>query len=329
MARATLKSIALELGVAVTTVSRAMRDDPAIRAETRRRVKQKADELGYVPDRAGVRLRTGKTNVISVLFPIERNMSNYQTRLLEAIAERLKGSGYHLNTSYYFDEEDALRETRYLVETRAADGIILNNTSPRDPRVRYMLDNNFPFAVHGRTDWSERHAYYDYDNHRFATLAVEKLTQLGRRKILAILPPESANYRFEMLSGLEAAADDISVVTCPEVHADSPYLEIDKAVEEAVDALPQIDGILASSPVSCMAAVSAVERRGRKLGKDIDVLSREAIPFLKMFRSELIVAYEDVASAGLFLVDALRQQIEHSECCPLQHLATPSMSDFR
>jgi len=329
MARATLKTIALELGVAVTTVSRAMRDDPAIKAETRRRVKQKADELGYVPDRAGVRLRTGKTNVISVLSPIERNMSNYQTRLLEAVAERLKGSGYHLNTSYYFDEEDALRETRYLVETRAADGIIINNTSPRDPRVRYMLDNNFPFAVHGRTDWCERHAYYDYDNRRFATLAVGKLAQLGRRRILAILPPEKANYRFEMLSGLEAAPDGISVVTCPEVHADSPYPDIDRAVQEAVSAQPQIDAILASSPVSCMAAVSAVERHGRKLGKDIDVLSREAIPFLKMFRSELIVAYEDVASAGLFLVDALRQQIEQPECLPLQHLATPSMSDFR
>lgn len=328
MARPTLKSIALELGVAVTTVSRAMRDDPAIKAETRQRVRQKADELGYVPDRAGVRLRTGKTNVISVLFPIERNMSNYQTRLLEAIAERLKGSGYHLNTSYYFDEKDALRETRYLVETRAADGMIINNTSPCDPRVRYMLESKFPFAVHGRTEWCQSHAYYDYDNRRFAELAVQKLAQRGRKLILAILPPESANYRLEMLLGLEAACDDINVVICPGVHADSPYLDIDKAVGEAVNSQSQIDGILASSPVSCMAAVSAVERQGRQLGKDIDVLSREAIPFLKMFRSELIVAYEDVASAGLFLVDALRQQIEQPELTPLQYLATPINKDF-
>ncbi|MBC7479941.1 MAG: LacI family DNA-binding transcriptional regulator, partial [Pseudorhodobacter sp.] len=62
--RPTLKTIAAETGLAIATVSRALKDAPDIGEETKRRVRETAERLGYRPNRAGVRLRTGKTNVI-------------------------------------------------------------------------------------------------------------------------------------------------------------------------------------------------------------------------------------------------------------------------
>ncbi|EJZ17429.1 LacI family DNA-binding transcriptional regulator, partial [Rhizobium sp. Pop5] len=61
--RPTLKTIAFMTGLGVTTVSRALKDAPDIGAETKERVRMVARQLGYQPNRAGVRLRTGKTNV--------------------------------------------------------------------------------------------------------------------------------------------------------------------------------------------------------------------------------------------------------------------------
>ena len=56
----TLKTIARATGLAVATVSRALGDAPDLRADTKARVARVAAELGYVPNRAGLRLRTGR-----------------------------------------------------------------------------------------------------------------------------------------------------------------------------------------------------------------------------------------------------------------------------
>ena len=66
----TLRTISEISGLAVPTVSRALNDAPDIGRETKQRVREIAREIGYVPNRAGVRLRTGKTNVISLVLDV-------------------------------------------------------------------------------------------------------------------------------------------------------------------------------------------------------------------------------------------------------------------
>ena len=60
--RPTLRTIADLCGLGVPTVSRALNDSPEIGEETKRRIRQIAEEVGYIPDRAGLRLRTGQTS---------------------------------------------------------------------------------------------------------------------------------------------------------------------------------------------------------------------------------------------------------------------------
>jgi LacI family transcriptional regulator len=66
--RPTLKTIAFLTGLGVTTVSRALKNGPEIGQDTKQRVRLIAQQIGYRPNRAGVRLRTGKTNVISLIL---------------------------------------------------------------------------------------------------------------------------------------------------------------------------------------------------------------------------------------------------------------------
>ena len=66
--RPTLKTIAYMTGLGISTVSRALKNGPEIGEATRARVQLIARQIGYRPNRAGVRLRTGKTNVITVVL---------------------------------------------------------------------------------------------------------------------------------------------------------------------------------------------------------------------------------------------------------------------
>ncbi|MDA4634400.1 LacI family DNA-binding transcriptional regulator, partial [Escherichia coli] len=147
--RPTLKTIAFMAGLGVTTVSRALKDAPEIGQATKNRVQLIARQIGYRPNRAGVRLRTGKTNVISLVLNAQSEIMGLTSNLVYGISEVLAETPYHLIVTPYSPENDPMQPIRYIIETGSADGIIMSQTQPSDPRVRYLTDHHFPFATHG------------------------------------------------------------------------------------------------------------------------------------------------------------------------------------
>jgi LacI family transcriptional regulator len=72
-----------------------------------------------------------------------------------------------------------------------------------------------------------------------------------------------------------------------------------------------------------MATTLAVEKLGRQLGHGLDIASKEAIPFLKAFRSEIMVTHEDIGLTGRFLAEAVIEAIEKPSRPPRQKLLLP------
>lgn len=330
--RPTLKTISQLSGFAVPTVSRALSDAPDIGQETKKTVRRIAAEIGYVPNRAGLRLRTGRTNVISLVLPIENDVMNHTAQLISGLASELRNTRYHLNVTPWFIGEDPLKSVRYIVETKSADAIILNATMPQDPRVAYLMEQRFPFATHGRTDWSRDHPYFDYDNGAFANIGIRKLSERGRSSIFAILPPSDQSYSQSMARGATAASVEkgMRLRICDKITSDFPAEVIRDRILEVLTGDPGIDGILVGSTVASMAAVDAVdvfESASPLHGRQIDVFGKEAMPFRSLFRKELLSMPEDVKRAGRFLARAALQAIQSPELAPLQELEVPVESE--
>jgi LacI family transcriptional regulator len=325
-ARPTLKTIAALTGLAVATVSRALKDAPDIGEETKRRVREVAARVGYRPNRAGVRLRTGKTNVIALVRSTEDDVMNHTSQMINAIAKALRGTSYHMILMPYFPEEDILAPIRYLVETGSADGVIINQTTPDDPRVRYMQDRGFPFATHGRTDMGVVHPYFDFDNDAFARLMVRAMAARGRRRLLLVAPPKQQSYARHMMTGFldEAAALGLTATITDEVTSDSPPAAVEAFAARTFSAPVLPDGVVLGSATASMAMVTGGETRGLVLGRDFDVATKDSVHFLHRFRSAMLVVHEDVSHAGDFLARAVMDAIEHrGEHPAAQHLAVP------
>lgn len=325
----TLKTISRLSGLAVPTVSRALNDAPDIGAETKRLVRRIADEIGYVPNRAGVRLRTGRTNVISLVMSTEHDVMNHTARLISSVAGALRGTPFHLNITPYFPSEDPMKPIRYVVETGSADAVIFNQTEPADPRVAWLLERGFPFATHGRTQWADKHPYFDYDNTTWGQIGVRRLYEASRRHILLIAPPVLQSYAQHIIGGASDAARMIGVrlTTLQGATSDSASAEVHAAVRAHLTADPSIDGIICSSTSATMAAVGALESVGRSIGRDIDVFAKEAIPFLTLFRPGIIAMQEDVARAGEFLARAAIRAAREPDLPPMQGLDVPVDGD--
>lgn len=322
----TLKTIAQLTGLAVPTISRALGGAEDISVSTRARVRRVADEIGYVPNRAGVRLRTGRTNVISLVLSSEHELMNHTAKLISSVAGGLRHTPYHLIITPYFVDEDPLKPVRYIVETGSADAVILNQIKPDDPRVVYLLEKNFPFVTHGRTQWSDKHAYADFDNGAFAQIAVRELAARGRRQILLIAPPDDQTYAQVMIDGAKSIAAELglSLTVLPGATSDAAIDVIEAEVGRYLSDGHVVDAVVCPSSNSSLAVISAVEDVGLVIGDTVDLFSKEVAPLLKRVRKEVMTVSEDIASAGDFMVQAAIQRIKNPTAAPMQYLQVPT-----
>ncbi|MDX8352822.1 LacI family transcriptional regulator [Cognatiyoonia sp. IB215182] len=321
----TLKTIARLSGLAVPTVSRALNDAPDIGSETKKLVRKIANDIGYVPNRAGVRLRTGRTNVISLMMSTEHDLMSHTARLIASVAGGLRHTPFHMIVTPFFPDQDPMEPVRYIVETVSADAIIMNQIQPKDPRVAYLMKRGFPFATYGRTDWADQHPYYDFDNSAFGEIAVRQLAARGRKTILVIAPPPTQSYAQHMVSGIgqSSALHDVAIVIADGITSDTPSAEVVTFMQDALRKRPDIDAVVTASSSSAMAAVAAIEQHGAQVGQQIDVFAKEAIPFLKLFRNDILTISENVDAAGKFLAEAAIQAIRNPDEPPLQSLQVP------
>ena len=169
--RPTLRTVADTTGLAITTVSRALNNASDIALSTRERVRQVADELGYVPNRAGRGLRTGRTHTLSLVLSPHVEITGYTAAIISGMSEVCRDAGFELSATPDAPHLDELAVVKSIVQNHRADGIVLSRTLPQDLRVRYLLENNFPFVTHGRTELASAHAAVDFDNELFAELA--------------------------------------------------------------------------------------------------------------------------------------------------------------
>jgi LacI family transcriptional regulator len=256
----------------------------------------------------------------------EHDLMSHTARLIASVAGGLRHTPFHLIVTPFFPDQDPMDPVRYIVETGSADAIIMNQIQPDDPRVTYLMERNFPFATHGRTNWSDQHPYYDFDNNAFGVIAVNGLAARGRKNIFVIAPPASQNYAQHMIAGVRESgqANGVQVTIADGITTDTPSAEVVAHVSQALKDHPQIDAIVTASTSSAMAAVAALEQHGAQVGQEIDVFSKEAMPFLKLFRADILTISEQINSAGDFLARAAIQAIRKPENTPMQELEVPS-----
>lgn len=318
----TLKTIAALTGYSVTAVSRALKDAPDIGPEAKERVRMAAQQIGYRPNRAGLRLRTGKTQVISLILNTDEEVLGLTSMLINGIADRLRSTSYHLVVTPYSHLDDPMDPVRYVVETQSADGVILSRTEPRDRRVAYLSEHAMPFVTHGRTDMDLVHPWYDFDNERYAFDAVKLLAQAGARRVALVGPPPHLTYAGHMRRGFARgiAEQGLENHLIEGVTIEDSLDAVQDALTGVFKAARRPDGIVSGAGSSTIAIAAAADAAGLVIGRDVHLASKQSTRVLQRIRPGIHSIDEDFRSAGTRLADFVLRAINGEAPASLQHL---------
>ncbi len=180
----TIKDIARELNISVSTVSRALQNHPDISVRTKELVQECAKQLNYKPNLMASNLRTCKNTTIGVVIP-ELN-HHFFSSVLDGIEQAANEAGYHIIICQ--TREDVNREIESLhtlIGSRVA-GILVGVTKQTTDlsHLQEVIDSGIPLILYDRPCPSLKCDQVVSDDYTGAYNAVEYLIQTGCQRVM-------------------------------------------------------------------------------------------------------------------------------------------------
>ena len=308
----TIKDLAKQLNISVSTVSRAMRDVHDINAETKRRVLELAEQLDYQPNQVALSLVNSKTKTIGVIVPnIGYSFFSEVLQGLESEAERM-GYGLLLCQSgeRYEKEKSSIQNLLRL----QVDGFIisLSNDTDNYDHINKLIKRGIPLVVFDRYSQELDCSKVIIDNKVAAKEAVVHLIKSGARNIALLSGPEHLQISKERKAGYEEALEDYNLPVKPEnvLNCDFSLKNVAGNIETFWNGLTKKpDGIFAVSDRIAFTAIHRLKLLGLKVPDDVAIIGFNDDPFGSMFIPPLSSVRQPAVQMGKEVVKLLLKQI--------------------
>jgi LacI family transcriptional regulator, galactose operon repressor len=330
MGTVTLRDLAAELGLSITTISRALAGYSDVAEATRQRVLKAAAEMGYVPDVLARRLQKGYTDTIGFVIPTSgpRFSDPFFSELLAGIGNEAARNNLDLlvstrppNTA----EEQAAYQR--MAEGRLVDGLLVVRTRVRDSRIAYLSQMRFPFVAFGRSDLEVDFPYVDEDGVHGLELVTQHLIDRGHRRLAFISAPLDLMFCTYRQAGLEAALqrNGLSMPAAYRIMSDLTQQGGFKAMNELLDLSPPPTAVICCNDLMALGAITAAQKRGIKVGQDIDVTGFDDIPPAEHSHPALTTVRQPIYDIGRQICTMLIQLIRGGELAERHILRHPEL----
>ena len=122
--KVTIKTIAKELGVSTSTVSKALRDSHEISVETKEKIKAFADHYNYKPNSLALQLRNQKTKVIGVILP--KIVHHFFSTVVKGIESGASEKGYHIMVCFSNESYQSEVDNLQVLSNGSVDGLLIS-----------------------------------------------------------------------------------------------------------------------------------------------------------------------------------------------------------
>ncbi len=308
----TIYDVASELNISASTVSRALKDNPIINKETRLKVIQCAERMGYRGNAFASNLRRKRTNTIGVIVP--RLDSNFMSSCLAGMEEVVQAKGYNMIISQ--SHESVVRESQnaFTMYNNRVDGLIVSLTIGSNDLSYFKRfnDKHIPIVYFDRVPDKTENTCFVVDNISAAEDATNHLIEQGCSNLVHLTIDSKSNVYADRKKGFQMAVAETNGACKGEViYLDALNLENGKAIISELlklDILP--DGLFVSNDLAAVGCVIALQENGFRVPEDVAVVGFNNDQVSTIVAPQLTTIAYPGKEAGILAAKSL---IEHLE----------------
>jgi LacI family transcriptional regulator len=274
MAATTMKRIASELGVSITTVSKVLNNHDDISPATRARVLAKVEELGYRPNAVARSLTLRRTHTLGIVIP--DLMHSFFVEIVAGIESVASEKGYGLLLCSSGENLAKERSELQLLHGRQVDGIVLASApgGGNGELLRDFRSHGIGLVMIDRDDYAQVPCHRVLtDDERVGALATEHLLAHGRRAIAHLAGPRMTHAR-RREKGWRDALRSAGIRPSSDWLTGAGFMEGDgqRAMKRLLAVRPRIDAVFAANDPAAIGAMMAIWDAGLRVPDDIAVV---------------------------------------------------------
>lgn len=306
----TIKDVARKSNVSVATVSRILNNLEGYSEETRRRVMQVIDEIGYRRNDIARNLKIKSTNTIGVLLP--KVGTNFYIEILNGIEDAAHNDGYSVIICNVGDNGERTEEYIRIMIERQVDGIIVCSLPPEKSLIENIIGVNIPVVLISTIYSGYSIPYIKVDDYKASYAAVEYLIKMGHKDIAMVggspLDPIAGIPR---LQGFIDALRNNKLKVRENLikHNGFSFKDGITSMEQLLKEKEKFTAIFAACDEIAVGAISVAHKRGLKIPEDISIIGYDGTQVAEMCYPPLTTLVQPFYEMGEKAVKTLIQKI--------------------
>lgn len=317
----TLDSIAKELGLSKTTVSRAISGKGRISEETRIKVNEYIKKINYRPSAVARSLAANRTFNVGLVVPADSalgEMPYFQT-LMTGVCDRAMDFDY--DVLIILADNDGIMPLKHAVQNRKIDAVIVSRCEKDSKVIEFLKGSSIPYIVVGNP-MDEQVPYVDHDNQGAASRMIETLIDAGITRMALIGGGENINVTHSRLEGFKQGfrnkglAVDESLIFL-NMHKSARLDSVLKeAISEGAECIVCMDDMLCNSVLNCL------HNDGINVPEDVKLCSFYDSNLLSTSKPSITSLYFDAKKLGSQCLEILMRNLDG------ESIANQVLTDF-
>ncbi|GMQ56689.1 ribose operon transcriptional repressor RbsR [Vallitalea sediminicola] len=311
---ATIKDVAREAGVSISTVSKIINKSSPISAATTEKVEAVMKKLHYYPNIRARNFARQTTKNIIYMMKIEKNVAftnPHSFEIMCGIQEALAKKDYNLSIISSNSEEDISRLIDKIVYQKSADGIIIH-ASAFDPTIESVITkSNFPHMLIGKPDYNSALCWVDINNYLSGEITAKHVIGLGYKKIAFIGGAEDDHISGHRLEGARTIINRSHGTLLHNEYTDSSKEMSFEVMHKILREKKTPDTVICANNNIALGVVDAIKYNDFKIPDDISVITFDDYPYSRITEPMLSVVNIDVFDMGYQAAKTLLRKIKN------------------
>ncbi len=286
----TLKHIARELEVSISTVSKALKNSEEISRDTKEKVQAFAKLYNYKPNNIAISLKNKRTKNIGVIIP--DIVHHFFTTVFRGIEKHANAKGYNVIVCVSDESFDKEVINMEMLENGSIDGFIMALSAETQLKsdfnhLKEVTEQGIPLVLFDRITDEIQCDKVIIDDKAAAYGAVEKLIRNGRKQIALVTTESYLNVSQKRAEGYYQALQDNDIPIDEDLVLRLPYQYEDEEKSKKFFATRKIDAVLCVNEIFAIRCMRHAQKKGLKIPEEISfigftdgILSKFASPRL-------------------------------------------------